>query len=318
MTDVDVAAVVEDLRSRGVDVIRVSYSDLLGVDRGRDVLLSELQSALGHGLAFCRAVFHTTPMGDVVPVAGGLDAGLPDIKAIPDLSTLSPLPWEPGAAWCLADTTTAGGEPAPEGPRQVARGVADKLREPGAHRRRRSRAGVLRPRACRRHVAGLAPLRRRARQRVRGRSQGRPARHPAHHAASPARRRAAGDCGQPRVQRGPVRDQPESLRARRRGRPGLPDEVRRPGDRPPRGHARDLHGQAVQRRGRQRLPYARLARRRERHQRLRRPRRARAVCPSPVARPSPASFATRRRSLRSSTPRSTPTSGSGPTRSRPG
>jgi glutamine synthetase len=131
MTDVDAAAVIEDLRSRGVDVVRVSYSDLLGVDRGRDVLLSELQAALGHGLAFCRAVFHTTPMGDVVPVAGGLDAGLPDIKAVPDLSTLSPLPWEPGAAWCLADTTDVGGEPTPEGPRQVARGVTDKLRSLG-------------------------------------------------------------------------------------------------------------------------------------------------------------------------------------------
>jgi len=131
MTDVDAAAVIEDLRSRGVDVVRVSYSDLLGVDRGRDVLLGELEAALGHGLAFCRAVFHTTPMGDVVPVAGGLDAGLPDIKAIPDLSTLSPLPWEPQAAWCLADTTMVGGEPSPEGPRQVARGVADKLESVG-------------------------------------------------------------------------------------------------------------------------------------------------------------------------------------------
>ena len=131
MADVDAAAVVEDLRSRGVDVVRVSYSDLLGVDRGRDVLLSELQAAIAHGLAFCRAVFHTSPMGDVVPVAGGLDAGLPDIKAIPDLATLTSLPWEPAAAWCLADTMLVGGEPAPEGPRQVARGVAEKLQSLG-------------------------------------------------------------------------------------------------------------------------------------------------------------------------------------------
>jgi glutamine synthetase len=131
MTDIDVADVIEDLRSRGVDVIRVSYSDLLGVDRGRDVLLGELENVLGHGLAFCRAVYHTTPRGDVVPVAGGLDAGLPDIKAMPDLATLAPLPWEPGAAWCLADTTDVTGDPAPEGPRQVARQVSAKLRSLG-------------------------------------------------------------------------------------------------------------------------------------------------------------------------------------------
>ena len=51
-------------------MVRVSYPDLIGVDRGRDVLLDELPTALRHGLAFCRAVYHTSPMGDVVPGAG--------------------------------------------------------------------------------------------------------------------------------------------------------------------------------------------------------------------------------------------------------
>jgi glutamine synthetase len=123
----DVAAVCERLREQGVDVVRVSYPDLIGVDRGRDVLLDELPAAAGHGLAFCRAVYHTSPMGDVVPVQGGLEAGLPDITVRPDLATLTPLPWEPNAAWCLGDATTPDGEPAPESPRTVARRVADRL-----------------------------------------------------------------------------------------------------------------------------------------------------------------------------------------------
>ena len=97
----DVAAIRERLREQGIDVVRVSYPDLIGVDRGRDVLLDELATAMDHGLAFCRAVYHTSPMGDVVPVPGGLDAGLPDILVRPDLATLTPLPWEPNAAWCL-------------------------------------------------------------------------------------------------------------------------------------------------------------------------------------------------------------------------
>ena len=49
MSHPDVSALVEDLRSKGIDVIRVSYPDLIGVDRGRDVLLEELQSVMGHG-----------------------------------------------------------------------------------------------------------------------------------------------------------------------------------------------------------------------------------------------------------------------------
>jgi glutamine synthetase len=131
MSNTDVTALLDDLRSRGIDVIRVSYSDLIGVDRGRDVLLEEVPTALEHGIAFCRAVYHTSPMGDVVPVQGGLESGLPDIAARPDLDTLTALPWEPGAVWCLADTTVHGGEPAQESPRELARRITAKLAEVG-------------------------------------------------------------------------------------------------------------------------------------------------------------------------------------------
>jgi glutamine synthetase len=124
-TDADVAAVTERLAGQGIDVVRVSYPDMIGVDRGRDVLLAELGTAVSHGLAFCRAVYHTSPMGDVVPVQGGLAEGLPDIAVRPDLSTLTPLPWEQGAAWCLGDAVTPDGAPAPESPRTVARRAAD-------------------------------------------------------------------------------------------------------------------------------------------------------------------------------------------------
>ena len=122
-----VVAEIDRLRAAGVDVIRVSYPDLIGIDRGRDVLLEALPSAIEHGLGFCRAVYHTSPMGDVVPVAGGLDEGLPDIGVFPDLSTLTPLPWEPHAAWCLGDALLPDGSPVPEAPRAVARRVAAAL-----------------------------------------------------------------------------------------------------------------------------------------------------------------------------------------------
>ena len=126
-TDAAVAAVSERLAGQGIDVVRVSYPDLIGVDRGRDVLLGELPAAVSHGLAFCRAVYHTSPMGDVVPVQGGLEDGLPDITVRPDLGTLTPLPWEQGAAWCLGDAFTPDGAPAPESPRAVARRVAGRV-----------------------------------------------------------------------------------------------------------------------------------------------------------------------------------------------
>ncbi|GAQ60361.1 MULTISPECIES: glutamine synthetase family protein [Streptomyces] len=122
----------ERLAAEGIDVVRVTYPDLIGTDRARDVLLDQLPTACEHGLAFCRAVYHTSPQGDVVPVAGGLDAGLPDIHVRPDLDTLVALPWEPGVAVCLGETVDpATGAPAPESPRDLLRSVLARCAEQG-------------------------------------------------------------------------------------------------------------------------------------------------------------------------------------------
>lgn len=135
MSDQDLSEVrrhVDRLAADGIDVVRVTYPDLIGTDRARDVLLEELPRAVEHGLAFCRAVYHTSPQGDVVPVSGGLDAGLPDICVRPDLDTLVALPWEPGVAACLGDVVDpATGAPAPESPRDLLRSVLDRCGEHG-------------------------------------------------------------------------------------------------------------------------------------------------------------------------------------------
>ncbi|NEA67293.1 glutamine synthetase family protein [Streptomyces sp. SID12488] len=120
------------LAAEGIDVVRVTYPDLIGTDRARDVLLDHLPSACEHGLAFCRAVYHTTPRGDVVAIQGGIDAGLPDISVRPDLSTLASVPWEPGVAWCLGDTTDpATAAPAAESPRDLLRSVLARCTDAG-------------------------------------------------------------------------------------------------------------------------------------------------------------------------------------------
>ncbi|RFC69942.1 glutamine synthetase family protein [Streptomyces sp. AcE210] len=128
----EVRTAMDRLAADGIDVVRVTYPDLIGTDRARDVLLDHLPSACDHGLAFCRAVYHTTPQGDVVPVRGGLDAGLPDVTVRPDLSTARGLPWEPGVAWCLGETTDpATGSPSPESPRDLLRAVLARCEQAG-------------------------------------------------------------------------------------------------------------------------------------------------------------------------------------------
>jgi glutamine synthetase len=126
----ELQATADALAQRGVDVVRVAYADLIGTERSRDILTRRLASTLGHGVAFCRTVYGTTPMGDVVEIEqDGLAAGLPDMLAAPDLVTLRDLPWEPGVAHCLADAINPDGTVAAESPRAVLRSVIDRFAE---------------------------------------------------------------------------------------------------------------------------------------------------------------------------------------------
>jgi glutamine synthetase len=124
-------AVQDSLRDDGIDVVRIGYADLIGVDRGRDVLVNRFARTVGGGLAFCRSVYATTPRGDVVDIEGGLSDGLPDIVAFPDLATMRPVPWEPGVAHCIADLHNPDGTPSEESPRFVLRRVCERFAELG-------------------------------------------------------------------------------------------------------------------------------------------------------------------------------------------
>ena len=119
------------LAGRGVDVVRLGYSDLTGVERGRDILVSRLARTLGDGVPFCRAIYHTSPMGDVVPIHGGIDAGLPDVVATPDLATVVEVPWEPGVAHCIVDVYNPDGSEAGESPRNVLKRVEKRFNKLG-------------------------------------------------------------------------------------------------------------------------------------------------------------------------------------------
>ena len=124
-------AAAADLVERGIDVVRLSYSDLMGTERGRDLMVSNITRTVGDGVAFCRTVYGTTPGGDVVAIEGGLEAGLPDIVAFPDTDTLVDVPWEPGVAHVIADVFDPDGSPSQVSPRNVLRRVLDRFSELG-------------------------------------------------------------------------------------------------------------------------------------------------------------------------------------------
>jgi glutamine synthetase len=113
----------------GVRSVRVTYADLHGVQRGKDVPREEFDHVSDHGLAFCWAVMGTDLRH--VPVVGG-EQGYPDMLARPDLATLVQVPWEPDVAVCLADLERVPeGTPEPTDPRAAVRRAAAALGELG-------------------------------------------------------------------------------------------------------------------------------------------------------------------------------------------
>jgi glutamine synthetase len=102
-----------------VTSVRVVYPDLHGYPRGKDVPIGEFDRVAEHGLAFCAAVMGTDL--NHTPVVGG-EQGFPDLLAVPDLGTMTPLPWEPGVTSCIADVHPVTNDgPRPADPRGALR-----------------------------------------------------------------------------------------------------------------------------------------------------------------------------------------------------
>ncbi len=108
------SAFASDLARDGVRVVRVSYPDLHGVARGKDLPVEHAEWARDHGLAFCSAIMTTDLRHNVV---AGFETGFTDLVARPDPATMRRIPWDPRLAWCLADLETAAGDPYPVDPR---------------------------------------------------------------------------------------------------------------------------------------------------------------------------------------------------------
>jgi glutamine synthetase len=89
----------------GVEIVRVLWSDLHGVARGKDVLVDEFPRVARHGVSFCRAMLLTDLAANPVEGEETTGSGWPDATAKPDPDTM--LSVEPGIAICLAEVEDA-------------------------------------------------------------------------------------------------------------------------------------------------------------------------------------------------------------------
>lgn len=119
----DLSDVCRSLQDDNVDVVRLIFSDVLGIARSKDLLVSQLERSAAHGSAFCQGLWVTNTRGGVLDGHGSISDGLPDLVSRLDMSTIRELPWEPGVAYAIADAYEPDGTDSPVAPRSVLRSV---------------------------------------------------------------------------------------------------------------------------------------------------------------------------------------------------
>ncbi len=120
---IDARALRTDLEAKGIDVLRLVYADVLGLTRSKDLLVSQLERTAPSGPTFCQGVWVTTTQGGVLDGNDIMSDGLRDLVSRIDPSTITPMPWEPGVAFAIADAFEPDGADSALAPRSVLRRV---------------------------------------------------------------------------------------------------------------------------------------------------------------------------------------------------
>lgn len=124
----DASGAMAWLRESGAQRVRVQFSDVAGIARGKSLSLEHFERVLGHGLPFAAAIFAIDIEASVVPGTAYAEAtGFADLLAKPDLTTLRLLRHEPDAALVLCDLFWPDGRAVETDPRQVLRRAIEEL-----------------------------------------------------------------------------------------------------------------------------------------------------------------------------------------------
>ena len=143
-------------KERGIEFYFAQFVDLYGRPSAKLVPAANLDDLVAEGAGFAGFA-----AGDIGQVPSD-----PDIAAMPDLASFTPVPWQPNLARFACDITVEG-EPWPYCPRTILRNVLKRAQEHGLRVQDGARARVLpRPPPRRR----LARDRRRATTRSRSRA----------------------------------------------------------------------------------------------------------------------------------------------------
>jgi glutamine synthetase len=130
--DGNAADVMEWLRANDVEKVRVEYSDLAGIARGKGISREHFPSVMRTGVPFCAAIYAADVEANIIPGTDYAETiGYGDIISKPDISTLRVLRHVPNTALCVAENVWPDGRPAEADPRQVLSRVVGDLETMG-------------------------------------------------------------------------------------------------------------------------------------------------------------------------------------------
>jgi len=133
------ADLVAQVKSRGIETVRVLFVDQHGILRGKTIVASAFDSVFGAGLAvpstlLLKDTSHRTAF-DVWSHTSKADAGpmqgAGDVLLVPCPDTFRVLPWSPHSAWIFCDVVFRNGRPVPFSSRHVLRSAMDQLADQG-------------------------------------------------------------------------------------------------------------------------------------------------------------------------------------------
>jgi glutamine synthetase len=122
----------EFIRQHDIQSVRLVFADQNALTRGKSVPAEIFLKNFTAGFGFATSIFAMDIEGETIVETGLLfEKGDPDIIAIPDLSTLTLVPWKPHTAQVIVDAFHAEGTPFFAAPRQVLKTVLAKLAAAG-------------------------------------------------------------------------------------------------------------------------------------------------------------------------------------------
>jgi glutamine synthetase len=121
----------KELKAANIDVLRVTYLDIIGIVRAKDILVSQLDQISHGGPAFCQGIWVTTTGGDVLDAQNIISDGLQDFisQIVPE--SWRELPWEPGVAYVVAGANNPDGSKNLLSPRNILELMVQKYHDLG-------------------------------------------------------------------------------------------------------------------------------------------------------------------------------------------